>query len=114
VLRRGAARLVTFHVVCLAWVFFRAPDVGSAFAVLGRLLTLGSGAAAPLLTPTVVLLIAGGLAAQAIPRGIGPKLRGAFVHLPAAAQGLALGGLVLVVAAIGGGRGVAPFIYFRF
>ncbi|HET7720942.1 MAG TPA: MBOAT family protein, partial [Acidimicrobiales bacterium] len=30
-------RLVTFHVVCLAWVFFRAGSVGGAFDVLGRI-----------------------------------------------------------------------------
>ena len=111
-IRRSSARAATFHVVCLAWVFFRAPDLSSAFAVLGRL--GASGADTGLLTTSVVLLIAAGLVLQAVPRGIGPKLRGAFIQLPAAAQGLALGALVLFVAAIGGGRGVAPFIYFRF
>ena len=32
-----AAWLVTFNVVCVAWVFFRAPDLHTAFAVLGGL-----------------------------------------------------------------------------
>jgi len=29
-----ARRFVTFHLVCLAWVFFRAPSVGDAFDVV--------------------------------------------------------------------------------
>ncbi len=29
------AWLITFHVVCLAWVFFRSPDLSTAFAMLG-------------------------------------------------------------------------------
>jgi alginate O-acetyltransferase complex protein AlgI len=113
-LRRGTSRLATFHVVCFAWVFFRAPDLGTAFAVLGRLGSVGSGAPSPLVTPLMLTLIAVGLGTQLVPRGLAPRLRGAFVRLPTTAQGLALGGLVLVVAAAGGGRGVAPFIYFRF
>ena len=32
--------LVTFHLVCLAWVFFRAPDVASALEMLHALATL--------------------------------------------------------------------------
>src|SRR4051794_31302610 len=38
-LRRWTARLVTFHVVCLAWVFFRADSFGRAADVLTRLFT---------------------------------------------------------------------------
>ena len=112
--RRAAARVVTFHVVCLAWVFFRAPDLGSAFAVLSRVTASPGGSGTGLVTPTVVLLIASVLLLQGLPRGLGPRLRTVLAGLPAPALGVALGGLVLVVAAIGGGRGVAPFIYFRF
>ena len=106
------ARVLTFHVVCLAWIFFRAPDVSTAWAVLGRL--FADGPATGVLTPTVVLLIAAALAMQWAPRGIGARLRAAFVTLPVYAQGVSLGVLLLVIAAASGGRGVAPFIYFRF
>src|SRR3546814_18213903 len=41
--------LLTFHVVCLAWIFFRADSVGTAFEVLGGLVS-GSGPS-PLVTP---------------------------------------------------------------
>ncbi len=35
--------LATFNVVCLAWVFFRATDIHSAFALLARIVTNASG-----------------------------------------------------------------------
>ena len=110
--KTAAGRLLTFHVVCLAWVFFRAPDVGTAFAVLGRL--FADGPATGVLTPTLVLLVAAALASQWLPEGAGARLRTAFVTLPVYAQGVSLGVLLLVIAAASGGRGVAPFIYFRF
>ncbi|NUR61926.1 MAG: MBOAT family protein [Catenulispora sp.] len=112
VLRLLGARVLTFHVVCLAWIFFRAPDVSTAWAVLGRL--FADGPATGVLTPTVVLLIAAALVVQWAPRGLGGGLRTAFVTLPVYAQGVSLGVLLLVLAAASGGRGVAPFIYFRF
>jgi D-alanyl-lipoteichoic acid acyltransferase DltB (MBOAT superfamily) len=111
-LKSAAARIATFHVVCLAWVFFRAPDIGTAFAVLGRL--FADGPSTGIVTPTVVLLIAAVLAVQWLPTGIGAELRTAFVSLPVYAQGVTLGVLLLAVAAVSGGQGVAPFIYFRF
>ncbi|NUP52036.1 MAG: MBOAT family protein [Catenulispora sp.] len=110
--RAAGARILTFHVVCLAWVFFRAPDVSTASAVLGRL--FAGGPATGVLSPTVVLLIGVVLAVQWLPRGVGARLRTAFVTLPVYAQGVSLGVLILVIAAASGGRGVAPFIYFRF
>jgi D-alanyl-lipoteichoic acid acyltransferase DltB (MBOAT superfamily) len=110
--RTTAARVATFHVVCLAWVFFRAPDLGTAFAVLGRL--FADGPDTGIVTPTVVLLIAAVLTAQWLPKGFGAGLRTAFIALPVYAQGVTLGVLLLAVAAVSGGQGVAPFIYFRF
>ena len=35
--RPWVARIVIFHLVCLAWIFFRAESVSAAFAVLGGL-----------------------------------------------------------------------------
>ena len=36
-LGRLGATLVTFHLVCLAWVFFRADSASTAFAILGKI-----------------------------------------------------------------------------
>src|SRR3546814_11568746 len=45
--------LLTFHVVCLAWIFFRAASVGTAFDVLGGPVS-GPGPSPLCLTPGVV------------------------------------------------------------
>ncbi len=53
--------VLTFHVVCLAWIFFRADSVGTAFEVLGGILS-GSQpselSSPPLLLATVGLMLA--------------------------------------------------------
>src|SRR5215217_2306017 len=61
-----AAWLVTFHVVCVAWVFFRAPDLGTAFDLLGG---LGLSGPSPLVTLPIVLLVVAAVAIQALPPG---------------------------------------------
>jgi alginate O-acetyltransferase complex protein AlgI len=103
--------LVTFHVVCLAWVFFRAPDLGTAFEVLGR---LGASGAAPLVTPVLVVLTLGAIAIQGAPPDFWRRAEAWFVARPVAAQGIALGALAVIADAAVGQQGVAPFIYFQF
>ncbi len=109
--RRTACWLLTFNLVCLAWVFFRAPDLGTAFSLLGRLAAPGP---APLVTPTVIIMIGIGLATQLPRPGAWREARDRFVLLPPAAQGVTLGIFLVVVTAIADQQGVAPFIYFRF
>jgi alginate O-acetyltransferase complex protein AlgI len=106
------ARIVTFHLVCLGWVFFRAGSIGSAFEVLGRLVR-GWGEQAELVTPLVVLAIAGMLLLQNLPRSPAPMVQRAFSRLGPVLQGAALA-LVLFAITTLGPKGVAPFIYFRF
>jgi alginate O-acetyltransferase complex protein AlgI len=103
--------LVTFHVVCLAWVFFRAPDLGVAFSVLGQ---IGASGATALVTPVIVSLTFGAVAIQAVPPDFWRRAEAWFVTRPAIAQGAALGVLVVVADAAVGQQGVAPFIYFQF
>ncbi len=111
VLRRAGCWLLTFQVVCLAWVFFRAPDPGTAFTLLGRLAVPGP---APLVTPVVIIMIAIGLATQLPKPGTWREFRDRFVLLPPAVQGVTLGVVLVVISAIANQQGVAPFIYFRF
>jgi alginate O-acetyltransferase complex protein AlgI len=105
------AWLVTFHVVCVAWVFFRAPDLGTAFGVLGG---LGLSGPSPLVTLPVVLLVVAAVAVQALPGDWWPRAEAWLVARPVAVQGLAVGALIVVSDAAVGQQGVAPFIYFRF
>ncbi len=105
-------RVMTFQVVCLAWLFFRADTIQSAFTLCHRLL-LGWGEPAPLVRAPVILAIVGALALQYLPRDLGLRLRDAFGALPALGQAVALGLFLLVITTLGP-AGVAPFIYFRF
>jgi hypothetical protein len=61
----------------------------------------------------VLLVIAGALAVQFVPRGVGERLRVTFSHYSPLAQAAVLALVLLVTDALGP-QGVAPFIYFQF
>jgi alginate O-acetyltransferase complex protein AlgI len=111
-LRRLVARVVTFHIVCFGWIFFRADSFGRAWDVITQLVTAW-GQPSPLVTSSIVLAIVVGIGSQYVPvAAIGAVLRGfQRLTLPAQAACLAVG-LMLVDTL--GPPGVAPFIYFRF
>jgi D-alanyl-lipoteichoic acid acyltransferase DltB (MBOAT superfamily) len=103
-------RIVTFNLVCLGWVFFRADSIGSAFEVLGR---LGATGSTVLVTPLVLVTIAAMLLVQYLPSEPTLRVRVAFSRMAPALQGAALA-LVLFAITTLGPQGVTPFIYFRF
>jgi alginate O-acetyltransferase complex protein AlgI len=105
------AWLVTFHVVCVAWVFFRAPDLGTAFDVLGG---LGLSGPSPLVTLPVVFLVVAAVAIQTLPPGWWRQAEAWLVTRPVALQGVAVGAVMVVADAAVGQQGVAPFIYYQF
>ncbi len=102
--------LINFNIVCLAWIFFRAPTFADAKLMLSRLIHPG---AAPLVTVGVVLVIGLSLAAQFLPPGWSNAPRKRFGDLPWIAQGAIFGAALMVISALGP-VGVAPFIYFQF
>ena len=104
-------RIATFHVVCLAWVFFRADSFAGAWTVLGRLVT-GWGPS-PTVTPLLVAVIAGAIVAQLVPPAIGERVTVGFSRRSPAVQMMAVAAGLFVVSALQP-AGVAPFIYFRF
>ena len=111
-LARWVGRIVTFHVVCFAWIFFRADSFARAGQMLERLFTAW-GRPSPLVTTSVVLAIVVGIAGQYIrPSALGALLRG-FQRLPVLAQAATVAVVLMVVNTLGP-EGVAPFIYFRF
>ncbi|HEY6056367.1 MAG TPA: MBOAT family protein [Gaiellaceae bacterium] len=111
-LKRWAGRIVTFHVVCLGWIFFRADSFGRAGQVISQLFTAW-GRPSPLVTTSVLLAIAVGIAGQYVPlRSVGALAAG-FRRLPLPAQAVALAVCLMVIDTLGP-PGVAPFIYFRF
>ncbi len=103
--------LVTFHVVCLGWVFFRAPSFGDALGFLGR---MAAGAGGPThVTPLCAALLAVGIGLCALPRDALPRAARALARLPAPAAGLVAASLILLIDAAHP-DGVAPFIYYQF
>ena len=115
--RRWAQRIVTFNVVCLAWIFFRAESLDTAFDYLtpdaepGR---TGSGGVAAGDASACCSRSSSASAASSCPRGVHrpgswPASRGC----PRSAMGVVLGVALMVINTLGP-RGVAPFIYFQF
>jgi D-alanyl-lipoteichoic acid acyltransferase DltB (MBOAT superfamily) len=108
---RVVGTIVTFHLVCLTWIFFRAPDLGHASDYLSGFARAGQDGMTA--TPFVLALIFGGIAAQFLPRDRMAILEGWLLRVPVAAQGALVGAGIVLIAALGP-SGVAPFIYFQF
>jgi D-alanyl-lipoteichoic acid acyltransferase DltB (MBOAT superfamily) len=105
-------RLLTFNVVCLAWVFFRADSFGRAWQILRRLFDAW-GSPSPLVTTSVVLAIVFGIGVQYVRPGVLSWIELRFGRLSTALQAATLAACLMVIDTLGP-QGLAPFIYFRF
>ena len=105
------AWLITFHVVCLAWIFFRSPDLSTAFDMIGQVF---AGGPSPLVTLPMVFLVVAAIGLQAVPGDFWERTEEWLVSRPVVLQGVAIGLLMVAADAAVGQEGVAPFIYFRF
>jgi alginate O-acetyltransferase complex protein AlgI len=103
--------LVTFHLVVLGWIVFRAQSIGVFWSFLSR---LGSPGPATLLSVPVGLAIAVTIVPQLLPASPVENLQDRLGKLSPILLGTALGVLILFVAATVPSQGVPPFIYFRF
>jgi alginate O-acetyltransferase complex protein AlgI len=111
-LARVRQEVATFHFVCLGWIFFRADSIGTAFAVLGRLVA-GWTVGPSLVTPLLVAVLAASLAAQHLPSRPAERIQVAFSRLRPGFQGVAVATALAAITTLGP-QGVAPFIYFQF
>jgi D-alanyl-lipoteichoic acid acyltransferase DltB (MBOAT superfamily) len=109
---RFAQRVMTFNLVCLGWVFFRADSMDTAWDLLGRLIW-GWTTPTRLVSPLVLGTIALGLAPQFVPPGPGRRLRELLGRLRPVPLGVAAAVVLFMIVTLGP-RGVAPFIYFQF
>jgi alginate O-acetyltransferase complex protein AlgI len=105
-------RLVTFNVVCFAWIFFRAETFGVAWDMITGLFTHW-GEPSPLVTGTVLLATAVGIGSQYIPPRVPQTVLAGFSRLNVVAQATVLALTLMVTQALGPAD-VAPFIYFQF
>ena len=103
--------LVTFHLVVLGWVVFRAQGIGVVWTFLSRLASPGSPT---LWTAPVLVAIVVAIGPQLLPPRPAQRLQGWLGRLNPAPLAAALAVLILFVAATVSSQGVPPFIYFRF
>lgn len=109
-LGKATGMFVTFHLVVLCWIFFRAPDVHVAFAFLRGIAGfdgLGDVGALP-------FLAFGGLLAIDVPQYVSGR-HAVFLRIPWWIRSPLYAGLAMVVLGkiLYGGRDL-PFIYFQF
>lgn len=108
---------ITFNVVGLGWVFFRAESFANAFTLLWRLVAApgvgGVPGTDPVVTPMVVFVIVMMIASQFVPTEVVNRAQAAFSRTVPAVQAVALAGCLLLISALGP-EGVPPFIYFQF
>jgi D-alanyl-lipoteichoic acid acyltransferase DltB (MBOAT superfamily) len=108
---RWLAWAFVFHVVALAWVFFRAPNFGTAGAIFEGLFRSGP---ATLFKPVVVIAIALAIGMQLLPERPIVALRHRLEAFNPVALGMALALVIIVVGSTIPGGAVPPFIYFQF
>jgi alginate O-acetyltransferase complex protein AlgI len=111
-LTRTWQRLLTFNVVCFAWIFFRADSFERAWQMISGLFT-GWGEPSPLVTTGVLLAIAVGIGSQYLPARVPQLVMVRFSRLPVLGQATVLAIALMLTNAMGP-EGVAPFIYFQF
>jgi alginate O-acetyltransferase complex protein AlgI len=105
------AILVTFHIVTLGWIFFRAESFDAAIAYLGGIANgdWHNGMTTPLLAGLIVIGMAFHFTPPLLAQGIALRLR----TLPAPLLGLLVAAAIVVIDAMRY-EGVAPFIYYQF
>ena len=108
---KALAWLVTLHVVCLAWIFFRSPTLEAAMQVLAGIWS--DNGAVPTMPWIVLPLLACGALTQALPPSARQAFGAVFDRWSLPAQ-IALGLVVLSAIMVMAPSASAPFIYFQF
>ncbi|HWB13968.1 MAG TPA: MBOAT family protein [Pirellulales bacterium] len=117
--RRLAAGILTFHLVLLTWVFFRAQDISSAVGIVKRVLSADCLCMPALHVPGVsarqsIVGIVAVLALLAFEKWGGVDFRSGFNGKPTAYRWAVLYILMLSIVNFGMFHGAQEFIYFQF
>lgn len=114
--RRAAGGIITFNVVCLAWIFFRANDLSTVAQMLGQIAThFGTAELSSIATShaDVLAIMAFGYAAHWLPYRLQEAIRGRFIESHMAIQLIITLLAVLLIVQLSASA-LQPFIYFRF
>lgn len=103
--------VLTFHYVCLAWIFFRAEGFAHARVMIRQI--FAGGWHVTNLSRGVVLVIALGFVTHLLPDDLYQRARRLFASLPAPAQGGVLFLVALLLKKVASSQ-VVPFVYFQF
>ncbi len=107
----GLRVALTFHYVCFAWVFFRAPTFGHATLLLSR---IARGTLTHVNLPVqVVATLALGIVAHFVPKRVYEGMRERFVVAPAVAQGVVLALMAYAIHRVAAAK-AEPFVYGQF
>ena len=107
----GLAIFCTFQFVCVTWIFFRAPDIPTAWSVLTRIFSGSFGVSN--INLVMVAWFAVAVAAQFIPSNWFPKAVERFGQTPFVLQGATLATVILVIELMAG-KGSSSFVYSNF
>ena len=110
-LARALGVLVTFNIVCLAWIFFRAESLDYALAYLNGLTDWSRPVEQ--VTPFLFALVLVSLAAHFLSEDLVERVSARIENFGALRLGAILGFGILLIWAVAP-EGVAPFIYFQF
>ncbi len=104
--------LLTFGLVCVAWVFFRADSLDIALEILGRILTLQGGIHVATAVPWLLIATVVFVASDLIGRRL--ELRGPGSVTVTSERVGVLVGIAAVALVVTSGGSPVPFIYFQF
>jgi alginate O-acetyltransferase complex protein AlgI len=105
------AWLLTFHFVCITWVFFRAPSFESAIGYLSALVSDGSTSTT--ISPLVATSLIMGAVTQFVPASLWSFCESSFERAPLALK-IAGSSLALFLISAVAPLGIPPFIYYQF
>ena len=115
-LRRVCGVLITFHVVCFGWIFFRADTMATGWDVIRQIFTAFHPEVFSQFVvgyTEVFLLILGGYAIHFMPRVVDTTVRGWVTQSPTLVQALYLTVAIIIVLQLKSAD-IVPFIYFQF
>ncbi len=104
---------ITFHFVCITWVFFRSPTLEGAQTYLSTLVS-GDVIFSTTVTPLVVAMLVLGALTQIIPQPVVRAISSFATTAPRSPVKVAVPFVVIFLVAVAAPGGVPPFIYFQF